>query len=62
MDGYMEDCKEFIEAREDAQNKIELLTIAINKNEISSLFEKKTDLQESLKSALESKNEYVEKL
>jgi len=27
MDGYMEDCKEFIEAREDANNKIELLTI-----------------------------------
>lgn len=27
MDGYMEDCKEFIEAWEDANNKIELLTI-----------------------------------
>ena len=30
----MEDCKEFLDAREDAQNKMELLQIAINHQDI----------------------------
>ena len=45
----MEDCKEFIEAWEYANNWIELLTIAINQKEIQDLTEKKEDLKESLK-------------
>lgn len=41
MDGYMEDCKEFIEAWEEATDRIENLTIQINRTEIKDLFERK---------------------
>lgn len=62
MNGYIEDCKEYIDAWDEANNKIELLTIQINNNEIKSLIEKKQDLKESLKSSIESKQEILEKL
>lgn len=60
MDGYMEDCKEYLQAREEAQNKIELLQIAINNKEVKGLVEKKESLAESIKASTEKKSEFAE--
>jgi hypothetical protein len=57
MNGYMEDCKEYLEEREEAQNKIELLQLALNHKEMKALSEKKENLKESIKASTEKKLE-----
>lgn len=60
MDGYMEDCKEYLQAWEQAHDSIELLQIAINHKEIINLVEKKDALKDSIKASTDKKSEYAE--
>lgn len=62
MDGYMEDCKDLLEAREAASNQIELLNIVYLEKSLDDLFKKKSDLEESIRVSAVKKGEYTESL